>query len=174
MTTRLWWTYAMGWQDGAAATLAAVHAIVVTWVAWYVAEAAWISAPVGVSPTPLAPAAFQGAWIAGGLYLLAIGPAVGFRAARGPWFGADPTASLPLGGAGRTLTAWGAAAALLSVVALAPLPTYLALFEMGAFAASDVVRPLLLQAGAILAAPIVGVGIALRRSRSLVGEAVYA
>jgi hypothetical protein len=164
----------MRWQGGALATLSAFHAIVATWVAWYVAEAAWVAAPVGVSPTPLAPAAFQGAWIAGALYLLCIGPAVGFRVAQGPWVGADPTASLPLGEAGRTLSAWGASAVLLTVVALAPLPAYLALFEMGAFAVSDVAVPLLLHVGAIVAAPIVGVGIALRRPRSLLGGALYA
>ena len=174
MTTRLWWAYVMRWQGGALATLAAIHAILVTWVAWYVAEAAWIAAPVGVSPTPLAPVAFQGAWITGGLYLLGIGPAVGFRAARGPWIGADPTTSLPLGGAGRALWAWGASAVLLTVVALAPLPTYLALFEMGAFAVSDVAGPLFLHVGAIVVAPIVGAGIALRRPRSLFGGALYA
>jgi hypothetical protein len=164
----------MRWQGGALATLSAVHAIMATWVAWYVAEATWVAAPVGMSPTPLAPAAFQGAWIAGGLYLLGIGPAVGFRVARSPWVGADPTASLPLGEAERTLSAWGASAVLLTVVALAPLPAYLALFEMGAFAVSDVAVPILLHVGAIAAAPIVGVAIALHRPRSVFDGALHA
>jgi hypothetical protein len=167
MTTRLWWTYVVRWQGGTLATLAVVHAILVTWAAWYVAEAWWSSAPVGVSPTPLAPVAFQGSWIMGSLYLLGVGPAIGFRAVRGPWVGADPTATLPLGRAGRALSAWGASTVLLTVVALAPLPTYLVLFEMGAFTVSDLTVPLFLHFGVIVAGPIMGVGMALRRPRSL-------
>lgn len=165
MTTRLWWTYVVRWQGGTLATLAAMHAVLVTWVAWYVAEAGWSSAPVGVSPTPLASVAFQGSWIMGSLYLLGVGPAIGFRAVRGPWVGTDPTATLPFGRAERTLSAWGASAVLLTVVALAPLPTYLALFEMGAFTVSDLTMPLFLHLGVIVAGPMMGVGIALRRPR---------
>ena len=154
-----------GW-GGALAALAAVHAILVTWVAWYVAEASWGSAPIGVSPTPLSPIAFQACWIAGALFLLGVGPAIGAGVFRGPWSESDPTRSLSLGILGRTAPAWCASAAILILVALAPLPTYLVLAEMGSFSGSQITQPLLAQGAAIAIAPMPGIACAaLHRGR---------
>jgi hypothetical protein len=170
-----WIRLILRWWGRALTALAAVHATLVTWVAWYVAEASWGSAPIGVSPTPLPPIAFQACWMAGALFLLGVGPAIGAGAFRGPWNEADPTRSLPLGILGRTVPAWFASAAILILVALAPLPTYLVLAEIGSFSGSQIAQPLLAQGAAIANAPLLGIACAaLRRRRSWAEVPVHA
>jgi hypothetical protein len=169
-----WMRLILRWRSGTLASLAAVHAILVTWVAWYVAEASWGSAPIGVSPTPLPPIAFQASWLVGALFLVGVGPAIGAGAFRGPWSEADPTRSLSLGILGRTAPAWCASAAILTLVALAPLPTYLVLAEMGSFSGSQIAQPLLAQGAAIVIAPMLGIACAaLRRGRRWVEAPVH-
>jgi len=169
MATLRWSALGIRGQGATLAALALVHAVLVGWVAWYIAEAAWGSAPLSASPTPLPAAAFAGAWMAGAALLAAAGPGVGAGAMRGRWVGPDPTVALPVGAAARAGSAWIAAAATLAVVGLAPAPLYVALHAMGSFALEDAVRPLLVQAGAIALAPLAGIGIvAARRRRSAV------
>lgn len=148
-------------SGGAVAGLAVLHTTLVAWVAWYLVEAAWSGAPPSASRTPLPPMTFTGAWIAAVVALLAMGPAVGVRAARGAWDGTDPTATLPIGSGTRLLSAWLGSAAVLGVVALAPLPVYLALLEMGAFAPAAVPAPFVTHLAVIGLGPLPGIVVVL-------------
>jgi hypothetical protein len=157
--------WSMRWRSAALASLCTVHTLVVGWVAWYCAESIWSSAPFGVSATPLPPLAFHAAWTAGAVFLLAIGPAIGSGALQGPWVGGNPTLGLPIGHLARVVRAWIESALSLTIIALAPLPLYLALFAMGGVTVSQLSGPVVWQAGAIAGGALTGIGCALWRRR---------
>lgn len=160
-------------SGGTLVSLAVLHAGLVAWVAWYLVEAEWSLAPLWASRTPLSGVTFHGSWAAGTLLLLAVAPLVGAAAVRGSWVGDDPTRSLPVDALTRLVWAWGAASVVLVVAGLAPLPVYLALFEMGAFTPSGLVWPVLAQSAAILLAPLAGIAVALARHRRSSGTHTY-
>ena len=95
------------------------------------------------------------------MFLLAVGPAIGAAAMAGPWIGPDPTLALPLSRAARVAWACAASGTILAVVGLAPLPIYVSLYALGAFAPSELAWPALLQAAAIAVALLVGIAILL-------------
>jgi hypothetical protein len=171
MPTTAWCQLLIRWGGEIPAALAALHAILVAWVAWFILEAGWASAPVSASPTPVSPVAFLGPAMAGAVFLLVLGPAMGARALAGPWTGPDPTSTLPVPDAARAASAWVASGSSLLVVALAPLPIYLALHELGAFTPAQSLGPLLGQIAIILLAPLAGIGTALVRRRLPAGSA---
>lgn len=148
-------------RGGALVALVLIQATLVAWVAWYLAEAVWASAPLSAPRSPLDPVVWSGAAIAATLVTIASGLGLGATALGGPWQGPDPTAALPLGVATRALSAWAGTAVLLAVTALAPAPVCLLLHEMGAVPTAELLRLLLVQAGAVLLAPLAGVALAL-------------
>jgi hypothetical protein len=137
--------------------VALAEATVVGWVAWYLVEVTWSSAPLSASRTPLHAVTFSGAWGAALLGLLAMGPLIGAAAVRGPWIGVDPTLALPIGSGNRLVSSWAAASVTVAVAAAAPVPVYLALYEMGAFAPAEIGQPLVLHAAAIVLGPLAGI-----------------
>jgi hypothetical protein len=157
-------------RDRDLATLAALHAVLVAWVAWYVADAGWASTPISASLTPLPSVVFVSAWVAGSLVLLVTAPVLGAGAVRGGWVGPDPTLALPVGLATRTLSAWSAAVGGLTLVGLAPLPIYIGLYELGGIELSDIAWPVLAETGIIVLAPLVGVGAVLARRAAALGR----
>lgn len=146
--------------------LAALHSLVIAWTAWYLAEAAWSAAPLSASPAPLPRETLVAPWVIGTLLLLVIGMAAGASAIRGPWVGPDPILGLPVTLASRAAAAWVSSVALLGIVAVAPLPIYLALLEMASIAMPAISVAVLVQAGAIALAPLAGIGLALARRRA--------
>jgi hypothetical protein len=155
-------------RSGSARTafLAAGHALVVGAVAWYVVEAAWGSTPISASFTPVSSVAFLIAWAAGTVYLLLVAPVVGAASVKGPWVGSDPTACLSVSIASRAAAAWAASVLVLSVVATAPIPVYLALEALGALSAEAGTGYVIVQAAIVLAAPLPGIAMALRLTRT--------
>ncbi len=152
-------------RSGALAGCCAVHIVIVACVAWYCVDAVWTSAPIGASAAPLSPLVFQAAWIAGAVVLLAIGPAFGGGAIRGPWIGADPTWTLPVGFVATGAVAWAGAVARMAVVALAPVPVYIAVHAMGGIDIVHLAVGVTVQAAAVALAPLAGVVWSLWRDR---------
>ncbi len=140
------------------------ESVVVAGVVWYLVEFTWGSAPLSASRTPLHPATFTGGWLAAFIGSLTLAPLFGAAAMRGPWVGSDPTRALPIGHGSRLLVAWIAAAIAAAVVGVAPIPVYVALYEMGAFAPHEVGGPLGVSVTSIVVGPGIGIlaGIALR------------
>lgn len=169
MSAILWCKLVVRGRGGTLLALAALHAGVVAWVGWYLAEAGWSAMPLRASRTPLSSVTFVGSAVAGTLLLLAVGPAIGAGTVKGPWIGPDPTNVLPVGPATRLASAWVASCAILAVVGCAPLPIYLSLYEMGAFTLSEIGWLILAQSASIALAPLAGIAVAMaRRGRSAV------
>ena len=149
----------------AVASFCALHTLLVAWVAWYIIEMHWSTAPVEASATPLPGVAFRAAWIAGALCLLVVAPGVGAGTAQGRWIGPDPTRTLPVSETGRAASAWIASCVMSGLIWAAPLPFYLALFGMGAFTVWDAAPPFTLQVAVVTVGPLFGVLFARWRSR---------
>lgn len=144
-------------HGAAPVALATVHAVVVAWVAWYVAESIRAAASLAASPTPLPPGVFRGAWLAGLVSAVLIGLVTGASALGRGWVGANPMRVLPLPPAAHLVAAWSSAVLVVAIVDLATLPVYVALYEMGAFAASDLATPTAAHIAAIVVAPLAGI-----------------
>lgn len=163
MTTLLAVRYLVRASAGTIVGLAVLDTATAAWVAWYLVDAAWSAAPLSASRTPLPTATFHGAWIATLVVLLMAAPCVGVRSARGAWEGTDPTAALPLRRGTRLLSAWAGSVTILGAAALAPLPVYLALFDMGAFGGAGWPAPLIGHLLVIAVVPLSGIAAVLGR-----------
>jgi hypothetical protein len=150
-----------------AVSVAAGHVLVVGAVAWYVIDAVWGSIPASASLTPVPPVAFVAAWVCGAIYLLLAAPALGAACVLGLSVGPDPLAARPPGTLGRAAAAWPASVLLVSLVALAATPVYLALWALGATPGTVSGGRLLVHAAIVLLAPLAGIApaVALRRRR---------
>jgi hypothetical protein len=154
------WRFALRARGWAAPILAALHAALIAWVAWYLTEQRWASISTAASPTPLPPLVFRGSWIAGAIVLVAAGVALGADLRSARWQGLDPTLALPRGGLERVVSAWAASVVLLALAALGPVPVYLSLHELGAVRAMDVVPAILAQSALVVVSPLAGILVA--------------
>lgn len=129
------------------------HVLVVAWTAWYVVEAAWASSPISASRTPVPAMVFELAWRAGTALVVLSAPLVG--AAMLAWMRRGP-ASLPVGSAPYFVAAWMTSVLGLGIVAVAPLPVYVALRALGAVSSHTIVAHTLWQGVLIVVAPLPG------------------
>jgi putative Mn2+ efflux pump MntP len=139
--------------------LALPHTVLVGWVAWYLAEMRWSSAPASASPTPLPSLVASSAWIAGSLCLCVLGVTIAVDMVGQPWRGPDPTVTLPRRAAVRAASAWIASVIVILLVAIAPTPIYVVLSELGALRAADAAFWGCVQAVLVTLSPLVGVAI---------------
>ncbi len=145
---------------GIVIALALVHAAAVTWVAWYVADVVWTSAPLSASRTPLSGVVFSGTCTAAVVLALVTGALVGASVVRGGvWARVDPTRVLPIRITRRLFDAWCASAGIAALATIAVLPVYLAIAELGGATAALALRALGMHAAAIAVGPLVGIAV---------------
>jgi hypothetical protein len=144
-------------RGASVAVSAFVHAVIVTWFAWYLADEAWAAATTSASPTPLPFRVFLWPWIAGCLVLLVSGVTAGTLAARGPWEGSDPMRALPVSTASRLASAWTASLLCVAIIALAPMPVYVCLWQLGAFTAASLAPVAAITIGVLATSTLSGV-----------------